>query len=1128
MLNAPKRMSVAALVLNLISCAALTFGCLPTSLAQTDYGKITIILKEGTERIVIVLVGEQKTTLKCTTNAKGTCVFSAMTAGKYEIRLDNETGPMKGVVSVLPGQSITREISVGGLETVAPGDKTGTKAEGEVDQLMPRGIPGRAGERVTMRQLEELPNRTRSEAPLLEQQPGAVSTITDSFAGFIFNGQSGNQNVLRENGLSSNSLDRSTASFQDTNALIFNVKERQSIKPYKSFSIDTSNTPASFGTGTGGQLLRDVNSGGPKTFSGELYHYFSNDVFGARNFFDFERKPSLRFNLFGFNASGVLIPKKLFVFFNYEGLRANSGNTVFGAAPKLSLQSVADARVAGLLKNFRAAGVNLVDEATQEPNFDILRLETKNFAQRNGVTTRFDYNFRATAKLSFVYQGSRSRENVPDGISGRRTLSLDASNKSVLNIEHAVTEDAKLKNQFIFGAIDSPTRVIARSESNVGPDLFSSVVSIGGRIPVTMAGQSSPLTIPTAGGLLSGDFSGRFLRLHPRQFSLVDQMMFSEERHTLHFGGELRLIQSRLDQLFGTTYTFANLADFLANHATIEHSGDLGSFTNQVGERNVAQEFYIAYLQHEWKLQPGLLMTWGLRYEYYTPLRETNENVVHVDPQTGTRLNASDDLYKSRKANFLPRIAIAWSPKRDDKGLGLAYGSTLLSGSFGMHVGPDVFEHITRPITNDRLTVKVENLSFPIVPAFMIAAHDPENARFKPFALSRDYTSPAQVYKFDFTVKQELIPLKADGRGVLQEAFLTLSYVGSRGRGLLLRNFANRIVSVETNPDSSQGAKIRREFDFIRKDELLQPYSEFEFLTTGGRSSYDSFQASLKGRLKRYLQLFQLNYTLARNRGNSDGDNAIAAGDPFNYDYDYGYNSLDVRHEFKFTTVLSLPCLIPDACKPSREWVVGHLLSNWRLAGIGSFQTGVPIDVRLDRPDVVYVDQAGNVFSAPAAGRSAVLNTRGGGSSVAAYRPNLVAGVNPYLRLDRNLLNPQAFSIPAPGSLGNLQRGALRGPGIRLVDFSFRKEINLSSEGTERILTFNWDISNLFNFTNFRIASAKLPNVLGTDNSNHQLQPNQPFTSEAAPAFGVITRTFKRKSDLGASRQMQFGLSLTF
>ena len=445
-----------------------------------------------------------------------------------------------------------------------------------------------------------------------------------------------------------------------------------------------------------------------------------------------------------------------------------------------------------------------------------------------------------------------------------------------------------------------------------------------------------------------------------------------------------------------------------------------------------------------------------------------------------------------------------------------------------MHVGPDVFTNILSPITNDRLRVSGADLSFPADPLALIAASNAENREFKPVALARDYQSPARVYKFDFTVKRELIKRETqsssddDDVDVVREMFVTLSYVGNRSRNLLLRNFANRIVSVQTNPNPSLPAIIKREFDIERDDQLLRPYGEFEFVTTGGRGVFDSFQASLKGRMKKYLRLFQVDYTLARNRGNTDGDNAISAGHPLDYNYDFGYNAADVRQK------LSFGALVFFNWRFCENEFFSRLFSNWTFATIGTLQTGTPIDLRIKRPDVVYIDQLGKVFGSPAVGRQAVLNVPGGGSSVAAYRPDLIPGISPYLKDDRRFLNPAAFAIPAPGTLGNLQRGTLRGPGRRHIDFSFRKEIALDREKQEKVLTLNVDITNLFNFTNFNLPSAELPNLLGTDVSMHELQPGRPFTAQGAGNFGVLTRTFKRDADLGSSRQIQLGISFKF
>jgi hypothetical protein len=1116
--------------------AAVMVGAASPTLAQTDYGKITVILSPLQPGWEIILVSDQRE-LKCTPRDQETCVFSALEPGNYEIQFGPTRIPVT-TVSLLSGQSRTVERDVSTLLAAGVTKSDAARAEGvQAPALVPlieRIIPGRRGERVTSQELQQLPNRNQSEEPLFELQPGVVSTGVSDFAGFIFNGQPGTQNVERENGLSSNPIVRSSASFQDPNALFADIADRQSTKAYESFAIDTSNTPAYFGTGTGTQLVKTVKKG-KKKFGGEVYEFLANDILSARDFFDFDRQPSLRFNLFGFNLTGSF-NDRLYAFFNYEGIRASAGNTLFAAAPKLSLATHADAAVAGLIRSFRANGASIVDDASADSNFDIIQLEAKNHAELNSVSTRFDYEPSDTDKFTWMYRGSRARTNIPDGASGRRSISLDSSHKGVFNYERALTKDStgstKLNNQFIFGVIKTPTRLFARCEDNISPELFNSAISIDGEINQTgIAGQPSALAISTSGGLLGGDFAGRYLSLNTWQFSFIDQMQWTRARDKFTFGGEVRLLRTSVDQLFGTTYKFGLLVDFLANRTAVEHSGDLGSLTGSPGARRVSQTYYIGYLQHEFRFRENAFLTSGVRYEYYTPLRELNQSVVNVDPATGDLVPASEDLYKTRKTNFLPRIAIAWAPNWNTQhkpNADLKYASTVISASFGMHVGPDVFDNILRPVINNRLNVAGENLSFPIDPRGLVASSNANDRQFKPLALSRDYSSPNRVYKFDIAVKRDLIarnPNDADDEDLLQDVFVTFAYVGNRSRALLLRNFANRIVSVQTNPDPSGDAIVRREFDIESGGEPLHPYGEFEFLTTGGRSSYDSFQASLNGRLMPHFPLFQVSYTLARDRGNTEGDGAIAAGNPLSYDYDFGYNLGDVRHKFDFATVMFLPCLIPNSCRSS---VGNQLLTGWSLAAKGVFQSGAPIDVRIKRPDVVYVDQAGNVFSKPAVGRTAVLNTPGGGSSVAAFRPNLVAGANPYLHNDRSYLNPAAFSIPAPGELGNLPRGALRGPGVRFVDLSVRKEIALDPETKKRILSFNVDVTNIFNFTNFKLTKDSLPDKLGTEISENQLQPNQPFTPEAAPAFGVFTRTFKRKPDLGSSRQIQFGLSLKF
>ena len=97
-------------------------------------------------------------------------------------------------------------------------------------------------------------------------------------------------------------------------------------------------------------------------------------------------------------------------------------------------------------------------------------------------------------------------------------------------------------------------------------------------------------------------------------------------------------------------------------------------------------------------------------------------------------------------------------------------------------------------------------------------------------------------------------------------------------------------------------------------------------------------------------------------------------------------------------------------------------------------RTGVPIDVLITRPDIAYRDtRDGSIYANPVLVNGAVVtvpvvNTLGGGNSRNVRRPDIVAGVEPYLKNGLNWLNPAAFSIPAAGTFGNSARNSLTAP----------------------------------------------------------------------------------------------------
>ena len=121
------------------------------------------------------------------------------------------------------------------------------------------------------------------------------------------------------------------------------------------------------------------------------------------------------------------------------------------------------------------------------------------------------------------------------------------------------------------------------------------------------------------------------------------------------------------------------------------------------------------------------------------------------------------------------------------------------------------------------------------------------------------------------------------------------------------------------------------------------------------------------------------------------------------------------------------------------------------------------------------------------------------------------------------MLKAAAFSTPAPGTFGNLGRGALHGPGLSQFDLTLHKKFSL----TERLKSeFRFEVYNLFNRANFANPVVRLNNVLGT--GNNQLQPGQAYTPATAGSFGTVLQTVESAVGLGAQRQIQLSLRFSF
>jgi hypothetical protein len=579
------------------------------------------------------------------------------------------------------------------------------------------------------------------------------------------------------------------------------------------------------------------------------------------------------------------------------------------------------------------------------------------------------------------------------------------------------------------------------------------------------------------------------------------------------------------DQQGGITYSFANLDAFLANTpATIQYFGDLSEpspFHNgTTGVKHINQEYYVGFAQDEWHVKQAFTLNYGLRYDYYAPLHERDNRIVKFNIETGKLDPDTTPFYKSLKTNWQPRIAATYTPM----------AKTVLRGGFGIFVGPGQTEDQIQPIEAERISTTLSagapGAAYPVDPNLIRAnfINNPNNRSYQPRAYANDYTLPEKVYQYTASLQRELSAAMT----------ATVAYVGSQGRNQFLRSIANRTIGAQTN--GAAAATQVREFDIITCTNgasgtgilcpagstiasIQRPFAEIDDKTGGGHNSYNSMQLSLTRRSSSGVTM-NAQYTLGYSKGNTGGSNeAVTAANNARalseFDYDNGYNNFDVRHTFNLSALYDVPGR-------------GPILGGWSVAGIINARSGIPVPVLIQRNDIVYVDGAGNVFNNAAADRTAVVNTPGGGSSRNIRRPDLVPGVDPFVKSGGLLfLNPAAFATPRPGTFGNLTRNQIHGPGFKQADLMIAKHIGVRNGPNVELRA---EIFNIFNITNFANAVGTLPNALpgAALTEANRVQPGQPYTAGAAGTFGRLTSTVGRTVGLGTPRQVQFALRFNF
>jgi hypothetical protein len=1079
--------------------------------AQTDAGRIvgTVmdisggVVPNATVTVKNERTGQERTV---TTNDRGNFLALQLLPASYSVTatapgfsptkqpdVTVPVGQERTVNLVLQPSSVASEVTVSGGALVTTDYSS-----------------ARMGVNVSSREVESLPLNGRQISQLYLLSPGALNVGSGTFDDIRFSGRSNQENVIRFDGVDGTSIiDQSPGNINGEVSSQFRLQA--SLENVQEFRVESSNYPAEYGTGTGGQISV-ITKSGSNDIHGDLFEYLRNNALDSRNFFDGSQKQKLRLNQFGGSVGGPIIKDKLFFFGSYEGLRQNVGIPFVETTPSAAARARAVPAIQPLLAAFPIG-----QTPSASPDFDVVRVTGRSTVNENSGGIRFDYNFSDKYRLYaryfrdqgdfFAHQNSTLSAYTVTGVPQNGVVSLS----QILS--------SNIINETKFGFNGNKTRINGIPPSVPGVDLNGVALNLTGSVALSgIAGQagSAGIAIPTGLVRANSATNGRGQPYTNYTLSFIDSLSIIHNNHSLKFGAEIIPRQLYTDRQGGTTYTFSNLNDFLANKpSSIQYLGDVSAvspFTGLGGVLDLHQTYYVGYVQDEWKIRPNLTLNYGLRYEYYSVLHEAHNKDVVFRALTGQLLPSNTQWYNSSTHNFGPRLGLIWSPERFNN-------KTVFRIGAGYYYGPGQTEDQLQPAESDRISTTITSgtrLAYPLdIPAVVANynSNDP-NLQFQPRAYAPGYQIPEKILQYTASVQQQLP----------SDTLLTVAYVGTQGRNLFLRSVTNKITGVDTNPVTG-AAIVTREFG--------NRFAEIDYKTSGGTSHYNAMQVSLNRRFSRGLTL-SAQYGWAHDIGDSGGSNeARTAANNYSFAADYGNNTWDVRQTFNLSALYELPYGKGKQFGSSASPILQGLFGGWQLGGIVNARTGLPIEVLITRPDVVYRDNRnGNIVTSPIVSggtvfTTAIINVPGGGNSRNIRRPDVVAGVNPYLGKDRAFVNPAAFAIPQPGTFGNLGRDALHGPNLAQGDITISKRFRV----TERTsFEFRGEFYNFLNHTNFAAPSGGQPglnNALGT--GANQLQPGHPFTADAAGGnFGVLTSTVSNQIGQGTNRQIQFSLRFNF
>ncbi len=826
------------------------------------------------------------------------------------------------------------------------------------------------------------------------------------------------------------------------------------------FKVESSALPARYGQHNAA-AVNVVTRSGTNAFHGTIFEFSRHYRFNARNYFA-TADDGLRRNQFGGTLGGPIIQNRLFFFGAYQ-------HKIEKTRPATALRFVptADMR-AGNFTTFASAACNngsakalkapFVNNVTNPSNFSPAAMKLLSYIpvstdpcgsytvaipnDNTEVQPLGKIDAKITDKQNLFARYMNARYDNPPFYDGKNALTLSRIGQR--NVVHSgvightwILSNTKLNALHVTVSKTYNDRVLKP---------FFSPADLGVKVSAPVAGYTNVSITGTGFSIGTGATNPGFF--NSTSYQITDDFDLTRGHHELSFGGNwirttdltefYRFVNG--ENTFNGTVIGLPLADFMMGKSS-------GFNQSPPSRTNQLLRYYSLYAQDAFRIRTHLTVSYGLRWEPYLAMQNSDNQVYLFDmarfnagkhsivyPKAAAGLYFPGDpgypgnaVTSNKLLGFAPRVGVVWAPS-DRMTVRGAWGQFYDTAALFSNTGYQGFgrgSNLINPSGGFDDPYQGQPGGNPFPEAFTLTNGSTFNT-FTGWATYPLHIHPTRLHQWNLGVQRQM-----------QDWLVSASYLGNHTQHLWGGRQLNPAVY---GPGATLSNTNQRRLLYLQNPAEGQYFSNLTMLDDMGTADYRGMLLSVQRRMQSNFSVLA-NWTLAKcetDYRQAEFSSTTSPVDPVHAELDRGLCNADRRNVVNLSGALRTP-------KFKRGGILGVIVSDWQLSPLVRWMSGD--------------------HSTPVTGVDTALTGQGGQRAVQVL-------ADPYgNRTYTNYLNPAAFTSATPGTYSQLHPNTITNPS------SFQNDMALSrsfSVGEGRKVQFRWELFNVLNHVNLNGPSSSL------------------------------------------------------